>query len=829
MHPATMGISGDFIATGTQLKIEKPTKGCVVTPCDVIDGPIVKFKTGSVKKLNDYDESKLLYKEVEEIIYFGDILFPLGDVMNRNATLIKPGYVEEWWDLELKKSGGSVKDYYKVNIEEAIRFSEKYGIPFHPSHIFYWTQISYAQFLGFIDWFLHSRINDGKILFPYNTSEKERFQVGKRALELLGVPHEVYLENVIVDSIISKSLLVNLGFNSDFIGEIDEMGFKNFNFSNVEGILEALGIPVEKIPDIKDGEKVLAVVNKLSKYKIKDKAGDFIGSRMGRPEKAKLRRLIGNPNVLFPVGEEGGRLRSVNVAVEVGSVKGDFPYNYCNKCNRESIFRVCEICGEKTSQKYYCRMCKRELNGPHCDLHENVQKYKDGRIDMKHYFEKAREKLGLLRVETPELIKGVRGTSSENHDLEHLEKGILRAKHHLAVNKDGTIRYDMTELPVSHFKPKEVEVSVAKLRTLGYIKDCYGEELSRDDQILELKPHDIIIPCNVLCGDEKADDVFINVAHFLDELLEKFYGLEKFYNIKTREDLVGQLGVCMAPHNCAGVICRIIGFSKVQGLLASPYMHAAMRRDCDGDEAAMMMLLDVLINFSRAFLPSHRGGTQDAPLVLNGKVYAKEVDDQILDFELVNNYPLELYEKAEQKLHSSEIKIEMVKQRIGRGEDPYVNTGFTHDTFNFNMGATCSSYKTLPTMSDKVKAQMDLCTKLRSVDQGDVARLIIDRHFMKDLKGNLRKFSQQSFRCGKCNEIYRRPPLNGKCEKCGNPKLIFTISYGSIVKYMEPALELVANFNVPSYIKQDLELTKKYIESIFGRDSEKQIGIDKWF
>jgi len=353
--------------------------------------------------------------------------------------------------------------------------------------------------------------------------------------------------------------------------------------------------------------------------------------------------------------------------------------------------------------------------------------------------------------------------------------------------------------------------------------------LKDENQILELKPHDIIMPCNTKAGNEKADDVFINVCNFVDEELEKFYGLPKFYNVKKREDLIGQLCVCMAPHNCAGVIGRFIGFSKVQGLLASPYMHAAMRRDCDGDEAAMMLLLDVLINFSRKFLPSHRGGTQDAPLVLNGKIYAKEVDDQILDFELVNNYPLELYEKAEQKKHSSEIEIEMVKQRIARNEDPYVHTGFTHDTDNFNQGATCSSYKTLPTMKDKVAAQMQLCTKLRSVEEGDVARLIIDRHFMRDLKGNLRKFSQQTFRCGRCNSIYRRPPLDGKCEKCHNPKLIFTISYGSIVKYLEPGLELTRNYNVPSYIKEDLELTKRYVESIFGRETEKQEAIDKWF
>jgi len=132
-------------------------------------------------------------------------------------------------------------------------------------------------------------------------------------------------------------------------------------------------------------------------------------------------------------------------------------------------------------------------------------------------------------------------------------------------------------------------------------------------------------------------------------------------------------------------------------------------------------------------------------------------------------------------------------------------------------------------MKDKVESQMLLCSKLRSVDQGDVARLIIDRHFMKDLKGNLRKFTQQTFRCGKCNEIYRRPPLDGKCIKCKNNKLIFTISYGSIIKYLEPAIDLTKNYNVPTYIAQDLELTKKYIESIFGKETEKQENINKWF
>ena len=131
-------------------------------------------------------------------------------------------------------------------------------------------------------------------------------------------------------------------------------------------------------------------------------------------------------------------------------------------------------------------------------------------------------------------------------------------------------------------------------------------------------------------------------------------------------------------------------------------------------------------------------------------------------------------------------------------------------------------------MKDKVANQMDLVVKLRSVDSADVARLIIERHFIRDIRGNLRKFSMQQFRCVKCNEKYRRPPLSGKCVKCDG-KIIFTISEGSIVKYLEPALDLAENFAVPEYTKQCLELTKVYIESIFGRQKDKQIELKQWF
>jgi len=122
---------------------------------------------------------------------------------------------------------------------------------------------------------------------------------------------------------------------------------------------------------------------------------------------------------------------------------------------------------------------------------------------------------------------------------------------------------------------------------------------------------------------------------------------------------------------------------------------------------------------------------------------------------------------------------------------------------------------------------MELAEKIRAVDTTDVARLVIERHFIRDIRGNLRKFSQQQFRCVDCNEKFRRPPLTGKCTNCEG-KIIFTIHEGSILKYLEPAMQLGLKYSITPYLKQSLELTKSYIESIFGRETEKQEALEKW-
>lgn len=802
VHPATMAITNNFIAVGTQLKIEKPTKAGAIQCCDSIDGPIVKLKDGSVLYIEDKKKAEKIYKDVEEIIYLGDILVPYGDFANRNYKLEPPGYVEQYWEQHYKaKTKEPLNDIYKVSLEEALKISEKLHIPLYPKYIFYWSQISKEQFKSLICWLIVSKIEDNKIIFPYSKKDKEKFALAKRALELLGVPHLVTLENVVIKGEVSKAVLINLGLKEK--------------------------PPFSYLSSLNTFENVLDFINSKSEFKIKDKAGTFIGARMGRPEKAKLRKLTGSPNVLFPVGEEGGRMRSVNEALKKGFVKAEFPTFFCSVCNKETIYPICENCNSKTQKKFYCPKCMKEINEK-CKEHGICNPYKEKKIDLPHYFKFALKRLSLSKYKIPELIKGVRGTSSAEHIPESLEKGILRAMFNLQVNKDGTIRYDCTELPITHFKPREIGTNIEKLKELGYTHDKDGKELTSDDQILEIKPQDILLPSCPVSPDEPADKVMFNVAKFLDNLLARFYGLDAFYNLKSEKDLVGHLVVCIAPHNAAGVVGRIIGTSKIQALVTSPYMHAAVRRDCDGDEAGFMLLLDTLLNFSRKYLHSHRGATQDAPLVLNMRIRPGEVDDMIFDLDVSKELPLEFYEKAEQGASPYSISLPQIRDRTEEGDGALYNLHYSYKTSDIGDCNLCSSYKTLATMKEKVESQMELAEKIRAVLTGDVARLIIERHFIRDIKGNLRKFSQQQFRCVNCNTKYRRPPLAGKCLRCGG-RIIFTVSKGSIIKYLEPALSLAEKFEVPEYTKHSLYLVKTRIESIFGKEKDKQVELKKWF
>ena len=798
----------NFIAIGTQLKTERPGKAASVTSCDTIEAPIVKLKSGEVKRIKTVEEAKKIKDEVEQILFLGDILFSYGDFLDRAHPLVPVGITEEQYSEELKstleleenkKKLEEIKNddeelyntikkiltnplKYKPKVEEAIKIAEKFDFYIHPEYSFYFSGLKNKEYLELIKYLTTAKIEGelNKKIILKKTTEKE-------LLEKIGLPHKVTPDFIVIEHPYSTIILE---------------AYKKF-FSLEEKQVEEKILGLNKNLEEKD---IMELVNETSKLKFKDKAGTFIGARMGRPEKAKMRKLTGSPHVLFPVGDEGGRLRSFQSALEKGYVNADFPEYYCKKCDHTTIYRICEKCHSKT------------------ELKETV--YSKRKLDIKYYFQDALKTL--KTKEFPNLIKGVRGTSNKTHIPEHLSKGILRAMNDVYVNKDGTIRYDMTELPITHFKPKEIGTSIEKLKELGYEKDIYGKPLENEEQILELKPQDIILGASPDSPDEGADEILYRIGKFVDDELEKLYGLKRYYNFKNKKDTVGSIVIGLAPHTSAGIIGRVIGYSKSQSMLCHPLYHAAMRRDTDGDESCVIMLMDGLLNFSREYLPDKRGSrTMDAPLVLTSILDPSEVDDMVHKLDIPWKYPKELYEKAEEYKMPWEVKIDVLGNHLGE-EKQYEKMGFTHDTNDINEGATCSAYKLLPSMEEKLKGQMNLAYKIKAVDEDDVARLVIERHLLRDIKGNFRKFSQQKFRCVDCNEKYRRPPLKGKCTVCGG-KIIFTISEGSVVKYLEPAKSLAKAYKLKPFLKQSIELLDEQIEELFGRDKEKQLGLGEWF
>jgi len=795
ISPATMAILGDFIATGSQLRIERPGKACIATPCTSIDGPILKLNDGQVIQVNTEEEALKYRSQIKEILSIGDILINYGEFLRNNHILVPSPYVEEQWVQELAKAAGSEFKIPEIlDDHQMIEYSNKYNIPLHPSLLNFYNDVEVPSLVILANALSKSTIskehNNYKIILPYDDAVK-------RILELICMQHKADLNYIMIDGPQALGILWAFGYLPE----------EKFDIAQIEKLAS-------------ENKTQLEILNSVSKIKLMDKSGTYVGARLGRPEKAKQRKLKGTPHVLFPIGAQGGRLRSVNEALEKGFVETDIPVFECPTCQLKSIYPRCEKCMISNRAIKFCIRCGKETEKTnHCGT-ETVP-YTRKNIDVRLYLDNALKK---LNTSMPVLVKGVRGMSSANRIPEPLEKGILRALHDVYVNKDGTIRFDAIEAPITHFKPREIGTSIEQLKQLGYTHDIEGMPLENDNQMLELYPQDVILPDCKEWKDSSALDTIVRICAFIDELLTKYYGVDSYYNVKSMSDVVGSLIIAIAPHTSAGIIGRIIGFSKTQAFYAHPYLHSACRRNCDGDELAFIMLMDALLNFSRQYLPNKRGSRyMDLPLVLTTRIDPNEVDDEVYNMDIVDMYPLEFYAATREYKSPYDVKIKQVLSTLGT-PDQYRNLLYTHPTESINAGNKVSAYKSLLAIMDKVQKQMELTGKLRAVNKSDVARILIEKHFLKDIKGNLRRYSSQEFRCLSCNTKYRRIPLIGRCNKCSG-KLVLTVAEGTVSKYLEPSLDLAEKYNLPNYLKQTLDILKRKIESVFGKEATKQTGL----
>jgi DNA polymerase II large subunit len=799
LHPSTMIALGGFIAIGTQLRIEKPGKAGIVASVESIEPPIVKLKDGSVVKLTDPREAEALLGSIDKILFLGDILIGLGEFLENNRPLLPSGFVEEWWAELLKLeatmaydgiesfaqhvglASNEILSYMEPSnpptAEKALLLAKNSKVPLHPKFTWFWENIDPEEF----DYLRERLATDGAIAPPERivTANDAR---AKAILERLCVPHILHEGSLIIER-------------------------------DASVLYECLGLssPGRRV----EGKDVFEKIYQASGMRVLRKAPVYVGARMGRPEKAKRREMRPVVHCLFPVGLAGGSRRSIiDAAAEHSVISVEIAYRKCTSCGNVTYSTLCERCGEKTIAALQCQKCGAESPVTTCPrCRAPAQSYSQRNLPLREILHLASKRLSL--TPTPEAVKGVRGLTNDTRTPEPLEKGLLRAKHDISVFKDGTARFDATNAPLTHFKPGEIGVDVEKLRKLGYDFDLAGEPLESKDQCCNLKIHDIIVP-------EQCGDYFVRMAKFLDELLQRFYGLPMFYHARDRQDLVGQLVIGLSPHTSVGVIGRIIGFTKASVCLAHPFWHAAKRRDCDGDEDSVSLALDVLLNFSKQFLPSRIGGIMDAPILLTVAIKPSEIARQVFNVETVERLPLRFFDETLRRCDPRTLigLVETVHDRLG-STAVLESLGFTHFIHDINTGNLESAYKKLGTMVDKVTAQLKLAEAIRAVDAGEVAKRVLSTHFMRDLTGNLKAFAGQRFRCTKCNSKFRRVPLKGACTRCGGT-LSLTVYRGGVEKYLDVAQDLVKRYKLGTYHEQRLILLRNEISSLFNEQEEKK-------
>ena len=765
MNPATMVILDDFVAIGTQVKIERPGKAGAITPSGTIEGPIVLMDNGDLVQIDTVSEAKAVKGRVKEILDVGELLVPYGEFQENNHLLMPAAYSIEWHREEiLARGGGLPDDWRSPTFERAVEMCHTLKVPLHPAFNLFWSDVSTGDILMLRSKVLEAgSIEDGSLVIPMDAASKD-------VLERLGALHRVDGGRVVIDRC-TRPLLFGLGL---------EIAGGRLTVGNVS---------------VPQTSKPLELVSVLSGVEVRSRAVTRIGARVARPEKARERRMKPPPHCLFPVGGSGGPQRMINEAANAGEVKIELGERRCHMCGRMTFMPKCE-CGSHTVPT------------------GNVD-YQD--VPIGQMLHTAFEMMGEKRTLD---VKGVQGMISKNKTPEAIEKGILRAKNGVFVFKDGTIRVDSTDVPLTHFKPGEVGVDVDTIRRLGYVKDIHGKELTDPDQLVELKVQDLIIA-------DSCVEYMINTTKFIDDLLERFYGLEPFYRVERKMDLVGHMVVGLAPHTSGGVLARIVGFTAAHVGYAHPFFHASKRRNCDGDEDSVIMLMDCLLNFSRAFLPEKRGGLMDAPLVLTTRLDPNEIDKEAHNIDVSSCYPLEFYRATQRYAHPKEVEplMDLIAGRIGTVLQ-YEGMGFTHDVEDISEGPVSSAYTSLESMEDKLHAQIALGARIRAVDVADVVHRVIMRHLLPDIQGSLKRFTGQQLRCAKCNAKYRRIPLKGTCY-CGN-KLTLTVYEAGVSKYLEKAKSIGEQFNVPSYTLQRISLLENSITSLFQSDKVKNSKLDEF-
>src|SRR5262245_55779872 len=277
IHPAVPALLNYAVVAGTQIKMDIPGKASTIALVDTIEPPLVRLTSGRVIRVATVEEAEKLRKQVDKILYLGDMLISYGDFLENNAQLPPASYTEEIWALQLRSkleaSGDTTNRGLLARlagnpltevptVEEAFEISLNFGVPLHPRYSFYWDAVSVPDVF-----YLKEKLAAG-LAFEHRA---------KQVLETLGVEHSLEGDRIRIDNPDQAYSLARL----------------------LEG-----SAPLEPADTVD-------LVSRASGISVAPKFMSTIAVRVGRPEKAAERKMKPPVHALFPVGASGGATRDI--------------------------------------------------------------------------------------------------------------------------------------------------------------------------------------------------------------------------------------------------------------------------------------------------------------------------------------------------------------------------------------------------------------------------------------------------------------------------------------------------------------------------------------
>ncbi|MHA1329940.1 MAG: hypothetical protein ACTSR2_02575, partial [Candidatus Hodarchaeales archaeon] len=792
IHPATMSLL-EILTPGTCIKTDLMDRTLTVSPVSCINGPLIELENGYFLRIETLTELKKVKDKIITIWELGDILISPEDIPEQE-TFDTPSWTEEWWAMSVKKAAnmkyGSIRNLAnfldidvstfekilekplsrKISSDLIIKISKLTQVPLHPHLSFNWNEIAISDLILLLE-HINSSINES---IP-NTNEV------KLVLKQLGVPFELD------DKVIRSELF------SPFIRLL-------------KGKLTELTQLIQENTELLEIEHLL---NKLLDLPIRSHCQRRLGVKILRNEKSEERFLNPPAHVIFPVGTYGGAQRNILKLSKNGTVSVHLSNRFCSFCNKVTYESFCPICKNKTIQLYTCNNGHlfEEKTCPECGKFGIASTFQ-----MIDYPSLINESYRKTKISSLDKLKGVSYLVSKHRIPENLSKGMLRAKNNLFVYKDGTTRFDLTNASLTHFKPKEIGTTIEELQHLGYSHDIFGNDLTDEDQTIELYPYDVII-------SQSAEKFLINLSNFIDEELTLLYNQPPYYRIKSARDIVGSLIIGLSPFSKVAIVGRIIGFTNSNIMFAHPIWHKLKTRNCNGDIDSFTLLLDVFLNFSEEFIPASRGGYMDIPLILN----------IIEDWEDMNHYAQQEFYSLNLPFFENISRIQSANQIITYNTSLLEPLGDKyHYTDLISLPLIANPFQQSKIV-DKVAIELSILKKLHGIRTQEFVELILENDFLDKISISIDKFFSQPFRCRRCNFTFRRTPLTKSCPNCNHETISLTLSEGWVLRYLQIIRQLKTPYEeyLSNYLKSWIDLIELYNRTLFDKGPKLTTLFDK--